>query len=126
MPGYPQPAWSVAGCSRAWLPSTKTPSSRRWRRCPGTSSACAASSLSGEHRNPAVRHVGVDRPVLAAAFAAAGLGAGADRLGEGGPVSRGEDQLRAVGVLGIAYRDGGGQRAGHLDAVAAVARAVGR
>src|SRR5207248_3749047 len=53
------------------------------------------------------------------------LGAGADRLGEGGPVSGGEDQLGAVGVLGIAYRDGGGHRAGHLDAVAAVARAVG-
>src|SRR5215467_5917508 len=74
----------------------------------------AAAPLTADSRWPPAR-----------AGAEPGLGARADRLGERGPGRRGEDQLGAAGVLGGTYRDGGGQRRGHLDAVAAVASAVG-
>src|SRR5262244_2701859 len=74
----------------------------------------AAAPLTADSRWPPAR-----------AGAEPGLGARADRLGERGPGRRGEDQLGAAGVLGVTYRDGGGQRRGHLDAVAAVASAVG-
>src|SRR5215467_1368609 len=74
----------------------------------------AAAPLTADSRWPPAR-----------AGAEPGLGARADRLGERGPGRRGEVQLGAAGVLGVTYRDGGGQRRGHLDAVAAVASAVG-